>query len=642
MSLVTAPVVDPAPGRLRRVADLVAPYTLAAVTVVVLAVVVGLVLAGLGDAARWVGSVAALAMAAWTSVGMVKDVLRGTWGVDVLAVVAIVSTVVVGEYLAAMVVVLMLTGGEALEDYAANRAGRELRSLLDRAPRVAHRITGDGAPEDVGADEVLPGDRLLVRPSEVVPVDATLLSAEADVDESSLTGESLPVTRTAGDPVLSGSVNGAFVIEVLAMRPAAESQFQRIVALVAQAQERRAPTVRLADRYAVPFTVVSLLIAGIAWWWSGDATRFAEVLVLATPCPLLIAAPTAFLAGTGRASASGIIIRGGDVVERLARVRTVAFDKTGTLTHGEASLVGVHPADTWDADEVLRLSASAEQYSSHVLAASVIEAAQSRGLGLETATEAEEHGSNGVRAALPGGQVSVGKLAHVERSAGPVSPVDLPDGELAVHVAVDGAYAGSLALRDELRDDGEETLRRLTSLGVEETLILTGDTRAAADHVARRLGIDDVRADLLPEDKVVAVQELPRRLVMMVGDGVNDAPVLAAADVGVAMGARGSTAASESADVVVMTDDLWKVAEAVSIGRRTLDVALQSIWIGIALSIGLMLVAALGHIPAIVGALTQEVVDLVAIGNALRARVPGRAGRRPGVAAAASGDTRSA
>lgn len=606
--------------RVRRVRQLGAAYGLVAATAVVLAVVLVLLLAEAGTGARWLGSGYALVVAAHVAVGMVRQLLQGRWGVDVLAVTAIVSTVVVGEYVASLVVVLMLTGGEALEEYAAARAGRELRALLARAPRRARRQLPTGEYEDVPVDEVEPGDRLLIRPAEVVPVDATLVSAEAELDESSLTGESLPVTRTAGGEVLSGAVNGGTAIEVVATVTAEQSQYQRIVALVAEAQDRTAPLVRVADRYAVPFTAVSFLIAGIAWAWSGDITRFAEVLVLATPCPLLIAAPVAFLSGMGRGSRAGVIIRGGDVLERLARVRSVAFDKTGTLTRGEPTLVEVRAAPDHGADEVLRLAASAEQYSSHVLARSVMEAAGARGLALEPALAAEEHATHGVSARLEGGHVVIGKRGFVADHAGPITPVELVSGELAVYVAVDGAYAGALVLRDELREEARATLDRLHRLGVQETMMLTGDARATAEHVAAEIGIDDIDAELLPEDKVRVVEQHRLRPVMMVGDGVNDAPVLAVADVGVAMGARGSTAASESADVVVMTDDLGRVAEAVSIGHRTMSVALQSIWIGIVLSVVLMLVAAFGYIPAIIGALTQEVVDLVSIVNSLRAR----------------------
>lgn len=348
------------------------------------------------------------------------------------------------------------------------------------------------------------------------------------------------------------------------------------------------------------------------------------MLVLATPCPLLISAPVAFLVGMGRASRNGIIIRGGDVVERLARVRTVAFDKTGTLTEGRPALVEVHPVAPRTGQEVLRLAASAEQYSTHALAHSVIEAAERTGLSLESAEEAQEYATQGVFARLPGGDVVVGKRSHVAELTGPIAPVDLRSGELAVYVSVDAVYAGALVLRDELRHDAAATLTRLTDLGIRETMILTGDAQTTADHVAADLGISNVHAECLPEDKVRAAEQHRHGPVMMVGDGVNDAPVLASADVGVAMGARGSTAASESADVVVMTDDLIKTAEAVAIGRRTISVARQSIWLGIGLSVLLMLVAAVGYIPAIVGAVLQEVVDLASIGNSLRARASRR------------------
>ena len=628
MRLPSPPTTKPPVQPTRPSPQWVRPYSLLLTAVVALLVTVALLLAGYGSAARWLGSGYALAMAAYTAVGMVRDLLRGKWGVDVLAVTAIVSTVVVGEYLASLVVVLMLTGGEALEEYASGRAGRELRALLDRAPTLAHRrLAGDAEFEDVPADQVRGGDRLLVRPAEVVPVDGTLLTPEADLDESSLTGESLPVRRTAGEQVLSGSVNGGFAIEITATARAEDSQFQRIVALVTEAQQHQAPLVRVADRYAVPFTLVSFLIGGVAWAWSGEATRFAEVLVLATPCPLLIAAPVAFLAGMGAAARRGVIVRGGEVIERLSGVRTAAFDKTGTLTYGEPTLVAVRPVGPHDEDDLLRLAASAEQYSSHVLARSVIEAARARGLALQAADTAEEHATHGVRAQLPEGDVVVGKRSFVAELTGPIAAVELTSGELAVYVGVDSAFAGVLIMRDEVRHDAVATLDRLHALGVRDTLILTGDARATAEHVAAQVGIDQVLAECLPEDKVRTVQRHPVRLVMMVGDGVNDAPVLAAADVGVAMGARGSTAASESADVVVMTDDLIKAADAVGIGQRTMHVALQSIWLGITLSIGLMLIAAFGYIPAIIGAVIQELVDLATILNSLRAR---RVGPRAG------------
>jgi heavy metal translocating P-type ATPase len=606
-------------------------YPIVAITVLVGLVVVGLRLADHPTAAQWLASAFALIIALQTSIGMIKDLLGGRWGVDVLAVMAILSTVAVGEYLAALVIVLMLTGGKALEDYAAGRAKGELSALLARAPQVAHLMQADTDDIfDVPVTQVRPGDRLLIRPSEVVPVDGELLSPEASLDESSLTGESLPVTRGTGDALLSGSLNGTVAIVIRATARVEDSQYQRIVALVEEASQSRAPLVRLADRYAVRFTAVSLLIAGIAWWVSGDPVRFAEVLVLATPCPLLIAAPVAFMGGMSRAARDGIIVKGGGTLEQLAGVRTVAFDKTGTLTHGQPALDSVNPVPPLTADELLALAASAEQYSTHVLAASVLAAAEARHLSLQKAMTAQEYATHGVLAELPAGTVVVGKRRFVAENASGVEPVTLHSGQLAIYVSVAGKYAGTIVMSDPLRGNAAATLARLKDLSVGESMILTGDAQGTADHVAAKVGITQVRAELLPEHKVAAVQQAKLRPVLMVGDGVNDAPVLAAADVGVAMGARGSTAASESADVVIMADDISRVARAVEIGQRTMRVALQSIWIGIALSLVLMGIAAFGYIPAIAGAATQEVVDLITILNSLRARSAGRGGRNAG------------
>ncbi|GAA1765848.1 heavy metal translocating P-type ATPase [Agromyces humatus] len=601
----------------------------------------GLVLAlvGVGSAVGWIFSAYALAIAAWQAVGMVRDMLRGHWGLDILAITAIIATVAVGEYIAALLVVLMLTGGEALEDYANRRAKRELDALLARAPQLAHRIEGDDIVE-ISADQVRRGDVLLVRPSEILPVDGTLRSTETTVDESSITGESIPVEKRSGDAVLSGSVNGQVAVEIVATATAADSQYQQIVALVAEATESKAPVVRLADRYAVPFTLFSLALAGAAWWVSGDPVRFAEVLVLATPCPLLIAAPVAFIGGMSRAARNGVIVKGGGVLEQLASAKTAVFDKTGTLTRGEPALVALRPARGFGGDELLAAVASAEQYSSHVLATSMIEAARDRDLPLAEAEWAREAATNGVQAKIGGREVVVGKFAFVKEHAPDASRTTIAPGELAVYVAIDGRYAGALLASDRLRENARATLSRLEELGVHQTMMLTGDAKATADHIAAELGITRVRADCLPADKVHEVSAITDRPVIMVGDGVNDAPVLAAADVGIAMGAKGATAASESASAVILVDDISRVAKAVEIGRDTVRIALQSIWIGIVVSVALMLVAAFGVIPATVGALLQEVVDLVTILAALRA-IGGRldakaAGRAAGDVAAAT------
>ncbi|MHA7304214.1 heavy metal translocating P-type ATPase [Arthrobacter sp. TMN-49] len=476
-----------------------------------------------------------------------------------------------------------------------------MTALLDRALQTAHREGVGGLFSDVAVTEVVAGDILLVRPSEVVPVDARLLSSAASFDESAITGESLPVDVEKGAGILSGSVNGPVAVRMAATASVSDSQYSRIIALVQGAAKSRAPVVRLADRYAVPFTLLAFALAGAAWFLSGDALRFAEVLVVATPCPLLIAAPVAFLGGMSRSARNGVIVKNGGTLEQLARVATVVFDKTGTLTQGRPRLEEVRVASAHQgfptAEELLALAASAEQYSSHVLASSVISSALHHGLKLSRPTEAAEHATDGVSATVGDHQVVVGKHSFVSQRTGLVPEEDLSGGQLAVYVGADSHYVGALIMSDPLRENAVDTLAGLRRLGVVHTLMVTGDAQTTAEHIARLAGIAEVRAGCRPTDKVSIVQTLAPRPVMMVGDGINDAPVLAAADVGVAMGAKGSTAASESADVVIMVDDLSKVYSAVRIGKDTTRIAVQSIWIGIVLSLSLMMFAAAGLIP---------------------------------------------
>lgn len=619
-----------------------------AVVVVLLTGVVGGVLTAAGQpvAARWVISALALAIAVSLARGMVADLRAGTYGIDLLAVVAIVSTVVVGEYWAALVVCLMLTGGEALEDAARNRAKRELSALLENVPRHALRVLADGTTQRIDVDEVAIGDELRVRPSELVPVDGVLVAdgatagapvgatvgapAVATVDESSLTGESMPVDKVAGDALLSGSVNGPTALTLRATAAAADSQYQRIVELVREAQESKAPFVRLADRVAVPFTILALALAGLAWWISGDPVRFAEVLVVATPCPLIIAAPVAFMAGMGRSARVGVIVKDSASLERMARLRAAGFDKTGTLTRGMPAVLAVHAAPGHTTNEVERLAAGVEAMSTHPLAAAIVAHARARGLAVPAAESATEGVAAGMAGDIEGRHVRVGKLDFVldgPALAGParqVADLALESGHTSVHVAVDGRYAGFLELGDEIRPEARATLAELRRLGVGEILMLTGDAEPTARAVAAHLGIDEVHAGLLPGDKVAAVRGVANRPVLMVGDGVNDAPVLAVADVGLAMGAKGSAAATQSADVVILHDDLARVARAVHVGRRTMTIAWQAIALGLGLSVVLMLIAATGVMPAVVGALMQEFVDLACILWALLAARPGR------------------
>ena len=558
-----------------------------------------------------------IAMTAWH---MIKDLMAGHWGLDVLAVVAMIATLSVGEYIAGLIIALMLTGGEALEAWAAQRAGRELDTLLSRAPAFAQRIDPDTSKvKSVAVGEVVVGDLLVVRSSEVVPVDGTLVSERAVIDESSVTGEPMPITYARGDSVLSGTVNSTKTFTLRAEATAEDSHYASIVRLVQEAVESRAPMVRLADRYAVPFTLASLLIAGLAWYFSGDPTRFAEVLVVATPCPLLIAAPVAFMGGMSSSARLNVIVKEGGTLEALARVRSAAFDKTGTLTRGEPSVVHVRSIDL-AGDETLSVAAAAEQYSVHVFAGPIIEQARQRGLALPEVSSAEEIATNGVLATLADGtEVRVGKPAFIQDAVGELERAALRPGETAVYVSADDRLAGVIVLSDPLRENAAATVDRLKRQGISTVAMVTGDVASTAESIAHEAGIPQVHAETTPRTKVKIVQRMEPKPVLMAGDGINDAPVLAAADVGIAMAGRGTTAASESASAVITSDDIGRVADVVHVGKRTVSIALQSIWLGIVISVGLMLVAAFGHLPAVVGALLQEVVDLVAILSALRA-----------------------
>ena len=555
-----------------------------------------------------------------TAIDMFKDLMRGHWGLDILAVIAMIATLAVQEYVAGLIIALMLTGGEALEDLAARRASRELDQLLNRAPAFAgriHPVTGE--VERIAIEEVKVGDELLVRSSEILPVDGVLLSDHATIDESSVTGEPIPVNYHAGDPLLSGTVNSTTSFTMRAQKVAADSNYASIVRLVEEAVDSRAPMVRLADRYAVPFTIISLLIAGFAWFLSGDPVRFAEVLVVATPCPLLIATPVAFMGGMSSAAKLNVIIKDGGVLEVLARVRSAAFDKTGTLTQGKADVIDIQPASR-TATETLRLAAAAEQYSVHVFADPIVAAARTQQLELPAVTNADEVATNGVLASLADGTgVRVGKPAFIEEATGPIDRPVLAAGETAVYVSVGDELAGVIILSDPIREHAAATVSRLRQAGVAEIAMVTGDVAPTAESVAHAVGIRTVHAETTPQSKVEIVQVMRPRPLLMVGDGINDAPVLAAADVGIAMAGRGATVASESAAAVITSNDIARVADVAYVSRRTVQIALQSIWMGIIISVGLMLVAAFGYLPAVVGALLQEIVDLVAIVSALRA-----------------------
>ncbi|HEY8999680.1 MAG TPA: heavy metal translocating P-type ATPase [Candidatus Saccharimonadales bacterium] len=577
-------------------------------------------LSGQHLAAHWLLGVTAIGLACPLVWGMWEDLQSGAYGIDVLAATAIVTSVVMKQYWAGIVIVLMLTGGESLEDYAEHRAKSELDALLTRAPQTAHVLRGRKLV-DVAASEVRTGDKLQIRFGEVVPVDAEILEGDASFDESSLTGESIPQVKNIGEEILSGSIDLDGVVTVRALRPASESQYEQIIRLVRNAQNSQAPFIRLADRYAVPFTVISFAIAIFAWVTSHHAIRFLDVLVVATPCPLILAAPIAIISGMSRASKHGVIIKNGASLEKLALAQTFAFDKTGTLTKGEPVVDRVQTFNKWKQGDVLTLAASLEQSSNHVLARAIVKKAEAGKLKLSKVKHVHELAGRGLVASVNGKEVLAGRLALLKEYN-----VTLPNAfaakdvqQTATFVASDGQLVGVITFKDEVRKEAKSTLKKLKELGVKHFMMVTGDSTATAKAVAKTLGIREVHAEALPGDKLAALEAVKYRPVAFVGDGVNDAPVLTASDIGIALGARGSTAASESADMVIMLDDLSRVSMGVNIARRTFFIAKQSILVGIALSIVLMLIFSTGHFRPLYGAIIQEFVDVVVIFNALRA-----------------------
>lgn len=591
-----------------------------------LTVIAGLVLelTGYPAIAHWLLGIVAIIEVMPLVWGMWQDIRAGTYGVDILAASAIVTSVILGQYWAGIVVVLMLTGGEALEDYAEHRARRELDALLKHAPQKAH-VLRKGKTYDVKVSELRVGDKVIIKAGELVPVDAVIIEGAASFDESSLTGESLPEAKAAGGRLLSGSINFDGAVTAKALATAEDSQYQQIIKLVRGAAASQAPFVRLADRYSLPFTVMAYAIAITVWVISGQAVRFLEVIVVATPCPLILAAPIALISGMARASRYGIIVKTGKALERLAEAKTIAFDKTGTLTSGTLQVDAVKTFGSHTEDEVLALAASLEQNSNHVLAQAIVASAKAKSLKFNKAKHVQEIAGRGLSASLKGRQVLVGRFSLLEEKGVQTPKRFKLDGvkQTAAFVALDGTLTGVITLKDEQRPESKATLESLRDQGLKELIMITGDNEATALKIAKQLGIDHVHADTLPADKLHVLDEIkPKdRPVVFVGDGVNDAPILTAADVGIALGARGSTAASESADMVIMLDDISRVATALSIAKRTFRIARQSILVGIGLSLVLMLIYATGKFSPLSGAVVQEAVDVVVIFNALRAHL---------------------
>lgn len=547
---------------------------------------------------------------------MIKTLRSGSYGVDLLAITAVAATLAVGQYWAAMIVLIMLVGGDSLEDYASKKAHTELKALLDNSPQTAHKVVADKLI-DIKVDEANIGDQLVVKPGETVPVDGHVIKGSSMFDESSLTGESRPITKNIGDTVYSGSINGDSAVTMTVDKLAKDSQYQRLIQLVKQADSTPAHFVRMADRYAVPFTGIAFVIAGIAWFISKDPVRFAEVLVVASPCPLILAAPVALVSGMSRSSRNGIVVKTGSVLEKMATAKTAAFDKTGTITSGRLFVDQIKPVANTTKEELLGYAASAEQSSGHILARSLLNYAVKHDVKLLEVQQLSEVTGNGVTAQISGQTVKVGKASFVAPTAKITETT-----QTCVYISLNDQYIGAITFIDKLRPEAAQTMQTLRDHGVQHLMMLTGDQQAIAQTIAKEVGIDDVRAKLLPEEKIQALKTVPENEhpVIMVGDGVNDAPSLTVADVGIAMGAHGATAASESADVVILKDDLLKVAKAVEIAQDTLRIARQAVLIGIFICVFLMLVASTGWIPAIVGAMFQEVIDTVSILWGLRAR----------------------
>jgi len=571
----------------------------------------------------WIWSAATLPVLAVLLAEIVSSLRRGDVGLDIVAALSMSAALVFGEHLAAAVVALMYAGGQYLESFAERRARREMTALLSRVPRKAMRHRNHEL-EEIDVEAIEPDDRLLIRRGDVAPVDGIVAGGVTTLDQSALTGESLPVRRGVGEAVMSGSTNVGDAFDLVATRRAAESTYAGIVRLVEQAQRSRAPMARLADRYAIVFLVVTVAIAIAAWYLSGDPIRAVAVLVVATPCPLILAVPVALVSGLSRAARHGVLVKGGKALEVMAQVRVLVVDKTGTLTEGRARLTGVKPNADVPPDDILRLAASLDQASKHVIAQTIVAAAREQDLTLSVPSDVRETPGEGVAGNVDGREVIVGGIGFVTRSLGVArSTLNLPrrePGSLVSAVAIDGKVAGVIMLADALREGTGTFLARLRRFGVERVVLATGDRPEVAAAVATGLGLDAVRAELTPDQKVMVVlAERKNGPVMMIGDGVNDAPALAAADLGVAMGARGTAASAEAADVILLVDRLDRILPGLQIARRSRAIALQSVYAGIGLSFLGMIAAAAGYITPVQGALLQEVIDVGVILNALRA-----------------------
>ena len=545
-----------------------------------------------------------------------SDFKSGRYGVDILAVIAVVSTILIGDIWAEWMILVMMTGGQTLEDYATGQADKELRSLLSNSPTIANKIVNNELVS-VDVEQLKIGDHVLIKPGEQVPVDGKVVSGESSFDQSSLTGESVPVAKKTGDELMSGSINGSVAVEMAVTKKASDSEYQTIVSLVESSQAKPAKFVKMADRYAVPFTIISLVIGIAAWIHSGNPVNFAEVMVVASPCPLLIAAPVALVSGMSSMSKHHIIVKSGPTLEKLATAKTFAFDKTGTLTENQLVIDEIIPANnsSYSPETLQSYATSVEQQSSHIIANSLVNVADKN--LLKPATNIKESTGQGISGIVEGHLVKVGKLDYVkpQEKAATVNAT-------AVYISIDDKYAGYITFKDQVRPESAETIARLKRQSGAHIMMLTGDHKDEADKIGQTVGVHDIRYSLLPAEKIAAIKNVPQdqRPVVMTGDGINDAPSLSAADVGIAMGAKGASAASESADAIIMVNDLSKINDAVAISKHTMKVANIDVLTAITIVVIIELIAFTGIIPAFWGAILQEVVDMISISLALLAK----------------------
>lgn len=607
---------------MHKTAKFLSDYKLFSAAITAVLVAIGLEFLGQKTAAKWVINVVALAEVIPLLVDMYKSLRSGTYGIDLLAATAIIASVILGQYWAAIVIVLMLTGGEALEDYAERRAKSELNELLKNAPQKAKVIRKNKTIE-IKVDEIHINDKIVIDAGDLVPVDAIVIEGSANFNESSLTGESLPQAKDVKDKLLSGSINLDGSVVAKALATAENSQYQQIVKLVQSAQAAQAPFVRLADRYSIPFTFGAFTLALGIWAISGEPVRFLEVIVVATPCPLILAAPIALMSGMALSSRYGIIVKTGSALEKLAESKTIAFDKTGTLTSGELVVDKIQPFGSHKKDEIVSIAASLEQNSNHILAHAIVKYAKDKKIKLIKAKNIKEIPGLGLKASIKGKEILVGRHNFMIKEGLPNPKNFKPKNvkQTAAYVAYGGEIIGLITVNDQVRKESKNTIASLKKLGIKKILMVTGDNQSVANKIAGQLDINDVHANTLPADKLKIIESVKERPVVFAGDGVNDAPVLTAADVGIALGAKGSPAASESADMVIMLDDISRVSVATTIAKRTFSIAKQSIFIGIAMSSGLMLIFATGKFTALTGAVIQEAVDVAVIFNALRAHI---------------------